>query len=204
MTTSTPERRYGPTSGGLLGVLGLLLCAATLVYVVVGGIHQVSARVGIATLAAAVLIWAYLLRPRIIVEAGGDTLVLRNPIITYRIPLSAVRMVGVKVVTTVKTADARYDAVAVGYSLRKVIRSGRAHTGASPLVMQPQFRMLEPPPTRRVERAEQDVMTEHVLAAAQQARERGLADSPVVRTVAVPELVALAALAVAFLVTFLV
>lgn len=210
MTTGQLEQRYGPTSGSFTGFLGLALCALVVGLVLAGDPSPGSVRVAIAAAGAAVLIWAYLLRPRIILEAGGATLVLRNPLSTWRLPLDSVRVVGVKTVTTVKTDDARYDAVAVGYPLRKLVRDSVPGAPGPSLsgMMLPSLRgtTLDPTddePSRLARQDEQTVMTEAILTAADQARVLRLAAPPATRTYAVLE-IALAVLAVvAFAATYL-
>lgn len=212
MTSGQVERRFGPTSGTFSGFLGLVLCAIVIGLAAVGGPTAGSIRVAITAAAAAVLVWAYLLRPRIILEAGGSTLELRNPLSSWRIPLATVRVVGVKTVTTVKTDDARYDAVAVGYPLRKLVRESRPGTPGPSLfgMMTPSLRdpSLDPhaeaEQARRAGQDEQSVMTEAILRAADQARLLHPSSPPALRSYAVVEIALLGAAAVAFLATYLV
>lgn len=206
MSETSPAQRYGPSSGLVLGVVGLAVCALVLGLVVDAGLSAGSARVGIATLGAAVLIWAYLLRPRIIVEAGGATLHLRNPLTSWRIPLAAVRDVEVKTFTIVTTDDASYEAVAVGYSLRTVVRASRPPSSG---FLMPSLRgrdgrgSEETTTPRRKDQAEQKVMVQRVLAAADRARVLGLVGPPAQRSRAVLELALLGICVVAFVGTFL-
>jgi hypothetical protein len=188
VSDTTPERRYGPTSGTFTGVLGLVACCVV-IGLVVEDLSATSVRVGIAAVAAAVVFWAFMLRPRVILESGGSTLVLRNPLSSWRIPLASVREVGVKTMTTVKTDDARYDAVAVGYPLRKVVRSSRPGTAESA------------PVRARVD--VQMVMVETILAAADKARVHGLQGDPAVRVYAVVELGLVAVAVVGFVATYM-
>lgn len=204
--------RYGPSSGSFLGFVGLAICALVVGMVVADDLTHTSVRVGIAAAAFAALIWAYLLRPRIIVETGTSTLVLRNPLSSWRIPLASVRVVGVKTVTTVKTDDARFDAVAVGYPLRKVVRGNGpgAHGPSMTSMFAPSLRGTALDPSAQDEQAlrragqdEQTVMTETILAAAEQARVQRKPETPAVRSYAVVEIALVALAAVAFVATFL-
>jgi hypothetical protein len=188
VTTTSGKQAYGPTSGVVTGWIGLVGGIGLGVVVVVSDHDLVGVRWALALAALGVVLWAYLLRPRIILDHASSTLVLRNPLTTWRIPLATVRMVGVKTVTTVKTDDARYDAVAVGYPLRKVLRASRPGAGPSP---------------RRERIDEQGVMVETVLAAADKARLEHPADVPAVRSYAVVELGLLGAAVLALAVTFL-
>lgn len=210
MSAGESERRYGPTSGTLTGIVGLGLCALVIGLVVAGDPTAGSVRVAIGAAGAAVLVWAYLLRPRIILEAGGATLVLRNPLSAWRIPLDTVRVVGVKTVTTVKTDDARYDAVAVGYPLRKLVREARPGMpgpSRTPMVM-PSLRGTPLDPAddgpRISRQEEQTVMTEAILAAADAARLLRISGPPVSRTYAVVEIALLAVAVLAFAATYVV
>ncbi len=210
MTGREQEQRFGPSSGSFIGILGLLLCALVVALVAAGDPTPGSARVAVAAVGAAVLIWAYLLRPRIILEGSGATLVLRNPLSSWRIPLDAVRVVGVKTVTTVKTDDARYDAVAVGYPLRKLVRDARPGLPGPSMsgMMMPSLRGTSFDPTPEVGKArarldEQTVMTEAILTAADQARVLRLTAAPAARTYAAVEIALLVTAVLGFVATYL-
>jgi len=192
MNAGEPERRYGPTSGTVTGIVGLVVCALVIGLVAAGDLTSGSVRVALGAAGAAVLVWAYLLRPRIVLEAGGATLVLRNPLSTWRLPLDSVRVVGVRAVTTVKTDDARYDAVAVGYPVRKLVRDARPGARNHDDVL------------RVVRHDEQTVMTEAILAAAERARLLRVAGQPAARSYAVVEIALLALAVVGFVATYLV
>lgn len=203
------EQRYGPTSGVFTGVVGLVGCAAVVVVAVVDGLSSTSLRFVFAAGIAGVLVWAYMLRPRVVLEAGGRTLLLRNPFVDLRVPLAAVRTVGVRAVTTVKTEEERFDCVAVGYPVRRLVRGGGA-VDPSPTVglFGRMMRLPSPPPPahspRLSEMSVQEAMTEQVLYAADQARLQGHPEAPVERRLAVPELVVLGGFLVAFVVALLV
>lgn len=185
MSETGPVQRYGPTSGTVTGVVGLASCAVVVGAVVVGGLSPTSVRVGLAGLALAVLIWAYLLRPSIVVEPDGHTLLLRNPLVSHRIPIAVVKSVVVRAITTVRTHDDdRFDAVAVGYPLRKIAR-GHATEGAG---------------RDRIE--VQTLMVDRILAAADRARTTEAPVGPVERRYAVVEIGLLVALVIAFAVSF--
>jgi hypothetical protein len=219
VTATTPEQRYGPTSGSAMGFIGLGACAIVVGLALLDNPTVVSIRVAIVAVAVGILVWAYLLRPRIIVAADDSTLELRNPLSSWWIPVAAVRVVGVKTVTTVKTEDARYDAVAVGYPLRAIVR-GRAGaessapaSGSMPGTLSgsiaiPKFGRGEPAapagPTRHADQEIQVLMQDRILAAGDRARNKGLPEAPVRRTYAVLELALLGVTVLAFAATFLV
>lgn len=177
-------QRYGPTSGTVTGVVGLVSCAVVVVVVVVGGLSPTSVRVGLAALALGVLIWAYLLRPSIVVEPDGHTLLLRNPLVSHRIPIAVVKAVVVRAITTVRTHDDdRFDAVAVGYPLRKIARGATGASGRDRIEIQ-------------------TLMVDRILAAADRARTSEAPVGPVERRYAVVEIGLLVALVIAFAVSF--
>lgn len=207
-----PEQRYGPTSGSVIGFLGLGTCAVIVGMAVLDHPTTTSIRVAIAAVGIAILVWAYLLRPRIIVEAGGSTLVLRNPLSSWHIPLAAVRVVGVKTVTTVKTEDRRFDAVAVGYSMRKVVRGRTAPaSGSMPgtlggsIAVPSAGRGPEPARDPRLADLEiQALMPDRILAAADRARALGFPETPIERSYAVPEIVLLGLTVLALVASYIV
>lgn len=207
MSQKSPEQRYGPTSGIATGVFGLVVVAVMLGAAAASGLSPGSVRTGLAAAALAILAWAFLLKPRIIVEEGGHILVLRNPLVSHRIPLAAVKVVGVRTVTTVKTEEGRFDAVAVGYPLRKIVRGGAARAPrALPGLGIPGPELpAKPPRTREPHAGEgdiQELMTNRILAAAERARATGVEAGRVERRYAVVEIGLLVALAIGFLLTF--
>lgn len=204
MSDSIPEQRFGPTSGVVSGVAGLLVCAAVIGLAVADGLGTISVRVVLGALAGAVLVWAFMLRPRIVIEQGGRTLLLRNAFVDRRVPLAAVKVVGVRAVTRIETEDARFDCVAVGRPLRKAVRRGAGPFGT----LQGQWgstpQSAHDVPRQITEMSTHDLMTEQVLYAADQARMHGYPDAPVERKPAVPELVLLGVFLVALAVSFFV
>ena len=196
MPASPPVQRYGPTSGLGTGITGLACCAVIVGAVLSDPLSAGSLRVGIGALILAVLIWAFQMRPRIVIEADERSLLLRNPLVSWRIPMAAVRSVAVKTMTSVGVGDGRrYTSVAVGYSVRRVVRDRSA---PPPKVTVPESRAQQ----RRATHEEQRLMQERVLAAADRARARALPTGPVEREFAVLEIGLLVVLVVAFVATF--
>jgi hypothetical protein len=113
---------FAPTSGRILGVLGLLLAAAVLVAWALDR-DSVPAAVAAAALAGGVLVWASMLRPR--VSASRETLHLRNMLETVRIPLAAIDELLVRQVLTVRVGERKFVSPAVGRKLRKVMGASR-------------------------------------------------------------------------------
>lgn len=192
MSVDQQVARFGPTSGVLTGIIGVAASALVLAIALIGDVTTVSLRVALVAAAVGVLIWAYMLRPRIVLDRAGGSLLLRGPLVDRRVPLAAVKVVAVRMVTTVKTEDARYDCIAVGYPIRKMVRGMNARDGQPGRL----------PSTRPTDQPLQDVMVDQILAAADRAREERLPDSPVRRSFAWPEIVALGLLALGFLATF--
>ncbi len=207
MAVPMVEQRYGPTSGNVSGVVGMLGCLVAAVWLPIAEHDLVATRWALGAGAGAVAIWAYMLRPRIIVQP--ETLVLRNPLSSWLVPLAGVRVVQVRVLTRITTtAGTTYDAVAVGRPIKSL--TGRKRTtsfgvfgrsvSADPDPVSSKFRYARtdtPDGTA-------DLMTEQVLAAADRAREAGRADGPVRRVWATPELVLISAMLIALGLTWLV
>ncbi|WP_166133625.1 hypothetical protein [Nocardioides ochotonae] len=129
MTEQVVER-FKPTSGRIMGTIGLVLVAIALVL----GLLDPDSGFGGPVLAGAVglgvLTWASSLRPAMWVTT--DSLVMRNMFDTVTIPLAAIEQVAVQQVTAVRAGDRRYISPVVGRSLRQAMK-GRRHTeGAVP------------------------------------------------------------------------
>ena len=197
---------YTPTSGTVSGWIGLVIAGAFLVAVLAGDRSVGGARYAFAALIFALLLWCYMLRPRVVV--GGSDVELRNPFSSWHVPLVDVRSVEVRAVTMVTTDARRYDGVAVGRPARTLLRGGqqRARFMSTPGRT---MRLPNEPEATRLQRGQldanavADLVVEQVLFAAGQARERGETSRPATRTWAALELAGLVALAVALVVTLL-
>ena len=128
-----PVERFRPTSGRLLGVIGLVLAAA----VVAAGLLDSAGDLPVPLIAGAVafgvLIWSAMLRPR--VWATESDLVMRNMFDTVRIPLAAIETVAVRQVLAVGAGDARYVSPAIGQSWRRTVKAG--HAARKPAAAEP-------------------------------------------------------------------
>ncbi|MFL6155781.1 MAG: hypothetical protein ACJ72D_06820 [Marmoricola sp.] len=206
MANASTEQRYGPTSGTLSGWAGLVLCALLVVAFSVSHFDAVSVRWILVVLAVAVLIWSMMLRPVIIVR--GATVVLRNPFSSWLVPLAAIEVVAVRAVTRIEAGGQGYNAVAVGRRVRKMV--GRESAGRITDLGSSGGRLSTPPEpkTNRIDASTPerlaDLMTDQILAAADDARRSGQQPGPVERVWAWPELGALAALVTALVVLLLV
>ncbi len=115
--TEARAERFQPTSGRLVGVVGLVLVAVVLVSGVLGGFPV---WVLGAVVLVGLLVWASLLRPGVRIE--DDALVLRGMFSTTALPLAAVEEVVVSQVLAVRVGERRYVSPAVGHPLRRVVR----------------------------------------------------------------------------------
>jgi hypothetical protein len=122
-----PVERFRPTSGRLLGAVGLALVIAVLA----AGVLDSDGDLPVTMIAGAVLfgalIWSAMLRPGVWVTEGD--LVMRNMLDTVRIPLAAIESVVVRQVLVVGAGDSRYVSPAIGHSWRQTFKA--THGGAA-------------------------------------------------------------------------
>jgi hypothetical protein len=112
--------KFPPTSGRVMGVLAVLLCAALAAYALLDGEEGFGASVAWGAAFAGILSYAALLRPAVRVES--DVLVLRNMMDTNVVPLAAVDEVVVRQVLAVRADEKRYVSPAIGTSFMRTIR----------------------------------------------------------------------------------
>jgi hypothetical protein len=186
--------RFPSTSGRIPAVI----CLATAGIVLVLAIwpRDTGTPLGVALVAgfAIVLIWVVMLRAAVMVTAHD--LVLRNMLLTFRIPLAAINKVVITQVLAIYAGEKRYVSPAIGYTLRQTVRS-RA----------PRRRSDD---EKVVGHTAQDFVEERIRYHMREARERQriVEGSPeqlalaerVRRSPAWPEIAGLVALAVAYLV----
>ncbi len=133
--TEPVVEEFRPTSGRVMGVVGLVACAAVVGY---GMLTEGFPAVWIwAVLVAGVLIWASTLRPR--VAATTSHLVLRNMLSTVSVPLAAIEQVVVSQVLAVRVGEKRYVSPAIGKSWRQAIKSNRRTPTATSETSYPVF-----------------------------------------------------------------
>ncbi|HEX4190660.1 MAG TPA: hypothetical protein VHZ06_06650 [Marmoricola sp.] len=207
MASTVLEQEYGPTSGVVTGWIGMVICTAVVVAVPVVNHDLESARIAVGAAVAGTLIWMTMLRPRIIVRLP-DTLLLRNPLSTWEVPLAAVDSVRVRAITRVGVGERNYDGVAVGRPVRPPRPAGLGLPGIGgrrgAVTPDPSPSRARLRPSATTPNAIADLMTEQLLAAADRARAAGQAGAGVDRVWAVPELAVLATLVVAFVILLLV
>ena len=117
------EFDFPPTSGVWSGWFGLAFVAGTITVIAWHGFTPLGVRFTVGLLLAGVLIYAFMLRPRIQVRGGALRLV--NPFHVIEIPLPLVRSVLVRSATYIFVGDRRkkYVGVAVGRDPRDLTRS---------------------------------------------------------------------------------
>lgn len=112
----------GPTSGTVPGWLGLVIVAVVLVTILLSQRTGGGLLLALCTLLAGVLVWAVLLRPRVVV--GEEELELRNAFVSRHIPYSAIESIDVRTATLVRAGGRRYVGAGVGRSVRTMVRAG--------------------------------------------------------------------------------
>jgi len=199
--------RFTPNSGTATGWAGLVLAAVAVVVVLVDDRSIGSTRFAMVAALFGLLLWCYMLRPRVTI--GAHELELRNPFTSWHVPLVDVRRVTVRAVTMVYTDERRFDGVAVGRPVRTLVRGHtvpQRHLGVPGLGSN---RISEGAAASRQPKGQLDAnmladyLTEQILAAAERAREGAPATRPPRRSWAWPELVALGALVIGLVVSLL-
>lgn len=210
---------FRATSGRVTGWIGLVMCAAVAVLFVVTEHPSVAVPAVLGCAFSAVLVWAALLRPR--VSATAEDLQLRTLAQDISIPLASIDTVAVRRYLVVRSGGVTYICPAIGRSLRKTVRNEMKWQGGTQL-LSPNLASVEPAPVRTEVKGAKgakaieyaDFVESQILHLADTDRaRRGIEarseeeyqlGSQVVRRRAWPELVALAVLAVAFVVALLV
>lgn len=117
------EPVYGPTSGQVSGWLGIGGALAIAIISVSHGLSHVDVVLALAMLFTATLIWAFMVRPRVVL--GSEELVLRNAVVDYWVPYAAIRRIVVRSVTQVWVDERRLVGIGVGRG-RKTMMTSRA------------------------------------------------------------------------------
>lgn len=205
------ERLFRPTSGTGVGWSGIVLAAIALGSVLFGDHSIGGARFGLASAIFGLLVWCFMLRPRVVI--GSTDLELRNPFYSWHVPLVSIRKVAVRAITRVYTDERRYDGVAVGRPARSLMPGRPARQQSLGVPGFGATRIGEDPNASRMPKGQLDAdmtadfVVEQILAAADRARELAQPDAPEPgtpsRSWAWPELAVLAVLVVALVVTLL-
>jgi len=211
MSTSAADaeerRPFGPTSGTTPGWIGVGLAVVALVSALVGDHTIAATRFALGSAIFGLLTWCFMLRPRVVI--GSTELELRNPFMSWHVPLASIRKVAVRAVTRVHTDERRYDGVAVGRPARSLMRSRPSRQQSLGVPGFGATRVGEDPEARRMPKGQLDAdmtadfVVERILAAADRARSLPDAASTPRRSFAWLEIAALVALVVALAVSLL-
>ncbi len=108
MSTSVarPVHKFRPTTGPVIGYVGLAVCALVLSVVASTEPTVAGVRTALGALLVAVLIWLALLRPR--AAAYDDRLVLRGMLSDTTLPLAGIDAAVVRHVLVVRVGEDRY------------------------------------------------------------------------------------------------
>lgn len=112
--------RFRPTNGRVSGFLGIAAAVLVVVLAAVSEQNLTGVRVALGAALAGVLVWAVLLRPRVLADA--DTLVLRGAVRDTHVPLADVDEVTVRSTLNVWLGEQRFTSAAVGRSTRSMVR----------------------------------------------------------------------------------
>ena len=216
MTTSSgdlanqPLERFKATSGQAVGWGGLIFAAVIVGYVVLAHHTLTGLRVALGMVLFALVVWMTQLRSR--ATLYPDRVVLRNAARDAVLPLVLVDAVTVRQTLNVWAGERRYVCVGIGRSARSMVKEGRRKgTGDGPLG-QGRWRQF----AEQAERAAPDqtamayetfVVTriEEVAAAVQKtASPADVAAARARQEPAWPELVALAVVGIAFVISLLI
>lgn len=121
--------KFRPTSGRILGSIGLA-GVAVVVVLAVANPGTIPAPVLWGFLLFGALTWAAMLKPRVL--ATRSTLVLRNMLSTVSIPLAAVEQIAVRQVLVVGVGERRYASPAIGRSWRQSIKATKPAEETAP------------------------------------------------------------------------
>jgi hypothetical protein len=185
----------------------VVLAAVALASVLVQGHTLGGARFGLGAAIFGLLVWCFMLRPRLVVRS--TELELRNAFGSWHVPLADVRRVVVRAVTRVYTDDRRFDGVAVGRPTRSLRRGRPARRDAIGLPGFGATHLTQPEESTRLPKGQLDAdmtadfVVEQILYEADRARAASPEPGTPTRTWAWPELIVLVALALALVVSLL-
>jgi len=207
--------RFRPTNGRVTGFIGLGLCALGVVVFVFSGPAdtRVSGILGCAF--AAVLIWAAMLRPQVV--ATPTELRMRTLFETVAIPMASIDTVVVRRYLLVRSGGNKYICPAISRSLRKTVRAEMKWNGGGGQLFGPALSSADPTGSLQTEvKGEHeldyaDFVEQHITSLAGNDRgRRGIEarseeeydlGAQVVRRTAWVEIIALAVLGAAFVVS---
>lgn len=192
-TDRAGHHRFPPTSGVAAGWIGVALSVAAVVTALVSDPSRNGVRFAFAAGAFGVLVWCFMLRPRVVI--GPRLLELRNAFSSWHVPLVEVRRVSVRAITRVYTEERRFDGVAVGRPVRAMIR---------PQVRPGDVADIVASRDQLDSDLVADFVTDQILIAADRARAEDQGSVAAVRTWALLELAALGLLLSGLVLSFVV
>lgn len=198
MSTPSLEQRFGPTSGMVIGWIGIASGLALAVWLLVAGRGVADVRAAIVLLVFVLLCWCFLARPRVVI--GASDVELRNALSSWHVPLASVEDVQVRQATMVVTDERSYVGIGVGHPMRKLVRGDRAPASGPESVGGPSGGKAAPSAPGQTAEVPA-FMTARVLEAAAHARSAGSGAAPVRRTWARVELAGFGVLVVALVVS---
>jgi hypothetical protein len=113
--------RFRATNGRVTGVLGLAACAVVAAVLATSGSSHLAVSGFLGCAGAAVLVWAAMLRPR--VSASATELRMRTMFTDISIPLASIDTVVVRRYLLVRSGGTKYICPAISRSLRKTVRA---------------------------------------------------------------------------------
>ena len=199
-----PVQKFKPTTGPVIGYVGLAVCALVVGVVLTTEQHVGGVRVALGAVLVAVLIWSALLRPR--AAAYDDRLVLRGMLSDTTLPLAAIDAAVVRHLLVVWIGEDRYTCAGIARSTRSMV--GRRNPGVMSVLglQQVDDRMGAVGASGEIG-SSGDYATfveTRIEDLAKSARRDGVPGPPVQRRWAAPELAALALATLAFALSLLV
>jgi len=202
--------RFKPTTGFIMGYLGLAAAAFAVVYAAVS-VHTVTGlRIALGALLAGVVIYVSQLRPR--AAAYENDLFLRNSLSDVWIPYVVIDEVAVGQTLNIWVGGQRYVCIGIGLSVGKDIRQRAKKQRQTSLLGT--NRLHEFSEKAELAAPDQTAMSYHTFVvtrieelvdrAKRAQRSTGAEVPPVTKSLAVPEVVALAVTGLAFLVSLFV
>jgi hypothetical protein len=202
---SKPVQVFRPTSGTVIGWIGVAVAAVAAALTAATEPNVTGVRAVLGTALLALVIWVVLLRPR--AAAYSETLVLRNQLSDVHLPLARIDSVVVRQTLNVWVGDERYVCAGIGRSTRNLLNTRGRGTMAVIGVDQTNPRAGVAPEGEPAGTVDYATFVETRITDLARSARRDLRDRvppPVRRVWARRELVALAALGVAFVVSLLV
>jgi hypothetical protein len=198
-----PVQKFKPTSGTFLALTGLVVIAAAAVAVAVSEKNLAGLRAVLVLGIVAVLVWAILLRQR--ATAYRDTLVLHHILSDTTLPLARIDTVVVRHTLNVFIGDARYVCAGIGRTTRQMTGGRRQGAMAVIGLRQADDHVGATQASRIGEGNAYSTFVETRIEDLARSARRDLPGEPppVRRSLAVPEVSALAVLLVALGATFL-